>query len=157
MYAPTEGLIEGPVGAAELLAEVDVEVNDVLGGLLVEELDVVGATEELCDVLVGTVDVEELMDEVDLTDELEELVDFVVEDEVDLTELDEDEEDLTDEVDADVEVDLIDELRVDEEEVDFTDELDEVVVRTTEVELVELADELAVVVVVQGGRLTRDL
>jgi hypothetical protein len=58
---------------------------------------------------------------------------------------------------VDVEVDLIDELRVDEEEVDFTDELDEVVVRTTEVELVELADELAVVVVVQGGRLTRDL
>jgi hypothetical protein len=52
---------------------------------------------------------------------------------------------------------LTDELRVDEDEVDLTDELDELVVRTTEAELVELADELAVVVVVQGGRLTRDL
>jgi hypothetical protein len=183
VYAPTVCLIPS-VGLAEgeELVEVggsapdELELDDVLEAF-VDELEVEGTVElelddDVLEAFVDELEVEvgELEDEVDLTDELDELVDFVVEDEVDLTELDEDEEDLTDDVDelfADVvEVDLTDELRVDEDEVDltdelvevdFTDELDELVVRTTEAELVELADELAVVVVVQGGRLTRDL
>jgi hypothetical protein len=127
-------LIDGPVGTAELLAEVDVEVDNVVDGLLVEELDVVGATEELFDVLVGTVEVEELVDEVDLTDELAELVDFVVEDEVDWTELDElmlDEVGLTDEL---VEVDF-----TEVDEVVLEDEVEELLVVLTDV------DELVIV------------
>jgi hypothetical protein len=145
VYAPTVCLIPS-VGLAEgeELVEVggsaldELELDDVLEAF-VDELEVEGTVElelddDVLEAFVDELEVEvgELEDEVDLTDELDELVDFVVEDEVDLTELDEDEEDLTDEVDADVEVD-------------------------TEVELVELADELAVVVVVQGGRLTSDL
>jgi len=75
--------MEGPVGTAELLVDVDVGVDDVVGSLLVEELDVVGATEELeevFDVLLAEVNV----DEVDLT----ELDVLGFEDDVDLMEFD---------------------------------------------------------------------
>jgi hypothetical protein len=130
LYAPTEGLIEGPVGTEELLAEVDVEVevDDVLGGVLVEELDVVGATEELFDVLVGTVEVEELVDEVDLMDELVEPVDFVLKVEgVDLTELDElvleDEEDLVLVVEVEELLDKLTDVDATEDDVLDVDEL----------------------------------
>jgi hypothetical protein len=130
LYAPTEGLIEGPVGTEELLAGVDVEVevDDVLGGVLVEELDVVGATEELFDVLVGTVEVEELVDEVDLIDELVEPVDFVLKVEgVDLTELDElvleDEEDLVLVVEVEELLDKLTDVDATEDDVLDVDEL----------------------------------
>jgi hypothetical protein len=123
-------LIEGPVGTEELLAGVDVEVevDDVLGGVLVEELDVVGATEELFDVLVGTVEVEELVDEVDLIDGLVEPVDFVLKVEgVDLTELDElvleDEEDLVLVVEVEELLDKLTDVDATEDDVLDVDEL----------------------------------